>query len=61
MYKILGLNNYRPITVLPTIARVFEKLLYQQLYEFLDKQNFRKSARWVSVTSFNSTGFKSGY
>ena len=22
------LNNYRPITVLPTIARVFERLLY---------------------------------
>ena len=32
-----NLNNYRPITVLPTIARVFEKLIYQQLYQFLDK------------------------
>ena len=31
------MNNYRPITVLPTIARVFEKLIYQQLYQFLDK------------------------
>ena len=29
-----NLNNYRPITVLPTIARVFEKLIYQQLYQF---------------------------
>ena len=28
------LNNYRPISVLPTIARVFEKLLYNQLYKF---------------------------
>ena len=26
------LNNYRPITVLPTIARVFERLLYDQMY-----------------------------
>ena len=34
-----NLNNYRPITVLPTIARVFEKLIYQQLYRFLDKHN----------------------
>ena len=32
-----NLNNYRPITVLPTIARVFEKLIYQQLYQFLYK------------------------
>ena len=28
-----NLNNYRPITVLPPI----EKLVYQQLYQFLDK------------------------
>ena len=32
-----NLNTYRPITVLPTIARVSEKLIYQQLYQFLDK------------------------
>ena len=30
-----NLNNYRPIAVLPTIARVFEKLLYRQLYSYL--------------------------
>ena len=29
------LNNYRPITVLPTIARVFERLLYDQMYTYL--------------------------
>ena len=29
------LNNYRLITVLPTIARIFERLLYNQLYENL--------------------------
>ena len=28
------LNNYRPITVLPTIARVFERLLYDQMYTY---------------------------
>ena len=32
-----NLNNCRPITVLPTIARGFEKLIYQQLYQFPDK------------------------
>ena len=30
-----NLNNYRPIAVLPTIARVFNKLLYRQLYSYL--------------------------
>ena len=28
------LNNYRPISVLLTIARIFERLLYNQLYKF---------------------------
>ena len=27
------LNNYRSISVLPTVARVFEKIIYGQLYE----------------------------
>ena len=33
------LNNYRPIPVLPTVARVFEKLIYNQLYKFLVDNN----------------------
>ena len=28
------LNNYHPISVLPTVARVFEKILYGQVYEY---------------------------
>ena len=28
------LNNYRPISVLPTMARVFENILYGQVYEY---------------------------
>ena len=31
----VDLNNYRPITVLPTFARIFEKLIYEQLYNYL--------------------------
>ena len=27
-------NNYRPISIIPTIARVFEKLMYNQLYQY---------------------------
>ena len=29
------LNNYKPITVLPTIARVSERLLYDQMYTYV--------------------------
>ena len=29
------LNNYRPISVLPSIARIFERLLYNQLCNYL--------------------------
>ena len=31
----LNTCNYRPISVVPTIARIFEKLLYNQLYDYL--------------------------
>ena len=32
------LGNYRPISIISSIARVFEKLLYQQLHEFLSRK-----------------------
>ena len=28
-------NNYRPISVLSTVSRVFEKLVYEQVYHYL--------------------------
>ena len=30
-------SNYRPISVLPVLARVFEKLIPNQLYDYLDR------------------------
>ena len=32
-------NNYRPISILSTISRVFEKLVYEQVYHYLIKNN----------------------
>ena len=34
-----NLNNYRPISVLPTIARVLEKLIYKQLHDYFTVNN----------------------
>ena len=32
-------SNYRPISVLPVLAKVFEKLIHNQLYDYLDKND----------------------
>ena len=32
-------NNYRPIAVLPTVARVFEKLIFRELYNYFTENN----------------------
>ena len=31
------LNNYRPISVIPAIAQIFEKIIYYQLYYYLNE------------------------
>ena len=36
---VLDMNNYRPISVLPTLSKLFEKFVYSQLYEYLLKHN----------------------
>ena len=33
------IKNYRPISLLPSISKVFEKIIFNQLYSFLQKQN----------------------
>ena len=44
------LNNYRPISVIPVIAKVFERIVYDQLYSFLTKED---------VISKQQSGFRS--
>ena len=33
------LVNYRPISLLPTISKIFEKVIHDQLYDYFDKYN----------------------
>ena len=44
------LNNYRPISVISVIAKVFERIVYDQLYSFLAKED---------VISKQQSGFRS--
>jgi hypothetical protein len=42
LYKsgdIADMNNYRPISVLPSLSKLFEKIVYAQIYEYLIKYN----------------------
>ena len=32
-------SNYRPISLLITISKILEKIIYKRTYEFLDKNN----------------------
>ena len=32
-------SNYRPISVIPVIAKIFERIVYDQLYEYLNNYN----------------------
>ena len=33
------LNNYRPISLLPTISKIFERVMFTQLYSYLNAHN----------------------
>ena len=48
------LSNYRPISVLSTIARIFEKLLYRHLYELLTENDILGNRQW-GFRSLHST------
>ena len=39
------LNNYRPISVIPTVAKIFEKIIYDQLYQYLSDNGLLNSGQ----------------
>ena len=49
-----NLGNHRPISILGSIARVFEKLLYKQLYDFLIENKVLSTQQW-GFRSLHST------
>ena len=43
------LSNYRSISIIPVVAKVFERIVYNQLYEYLTENN---------PISCNQSGFR---
>ena len=46
------MGNYRPISVLPIISKIFEQEIFQQLYKYMNENN--------RISKFQS-GFRPGY
>ena len=46
-----NLKNYRPVSLLPVAGKIFERLLYNNMYEFFTDNN---------LISPNHSGFKPG-
>ena len=39
------LNNYRPISTIPVVVKVFERIIYDQLYNYLTENNLVSSCQ----------------
>ena len=49
LYKTGDVNdpgNYRPISILPIISKVFEKIIYKRMYDFLDENNVLNNCQY---------------
>ena len=40
------MDNYRPVSLLTSTSKVFEKVVYTQLYEYFDKHNLFYSSQY---------------
>ena len=47
-------ENYRPISILPNLSKVYERLMYDQMYPFLTKSFRNCNAVFVKVLAQNS-------
>ena len=39
--KISNKNNYRPVSILSSISKIFERDMYNQIYLYIDEQGIR--------------------
>ena len=50
-----NLNNYRPISVIPVVAKIFERIVYDQLYDYLTENDLISSHQSCGFRSLHST------
>jgi len=50
----LDTGNYRPISILPIVSKIMEKIVHQQLYCYLDDQNLLSQAQSGFRKSFST-------
>ncbi len=48
--KIIFINNYRPISFLPAILKIFEKVIFKQLFQFFQDNKLFYNAQYVFGT-----------
>ena len=39
-------SNYRPISLLPALSKIFEKVVHKQLYEYVDANNLLNTSKY---------------
>ena len=44
-------GNYRPISILPTISKIMERILYNQLYNYLTEFGLLSGAQFAAATA----------
>ena len=49
------LDNYRPISILPAISKVFERLMYDQLYGYLSSNNILSDRQFGFRKHYSTT------
>ena len=49
------LGNYRPISILPTFAKIFEKIIYAQLYKYVETKNILNQCQYGFQSRVSTT------
>ena len=48
------LTNYRPISIVPTISKIFERVIYNQLYEYFNTKNLLVKEQYGFCTNHST-------